>query len=104
MSVSINLVKAIPTWEFRYEYTCQYQVYDTENIEWFEDYTNNKSYVRDNKWESVQDDFYWKCKPKDYWAIKKYIHSNFHWKYKKMHLKAIDKIEKNDNIFYEFWW
>jgi len=104
MSVSIELVKATPTWTFWDEYTWKCQVYNTENIEWFEDYTNNKKYVRDNEWSYLEDDFYWKCKPKDFVKVKKYINKHFYWHYKDMHLKAIKEIENNSDVFYEFWW
>jgi len=104
MSVSIKLLQVKPTWEFWNEYNLKYQVYDTKEFDWFEDNSNNKRFVRNNNFIYLNDDFYWKCKPKNYKEIKKYINDNFDWEYKEMHLRAIDEIRNNKEGYDEFWW
>lgn len=105
MSVSINLVRVTWTWKKWQEWSnLWYQEYNTENIDWFEDYSNNKRLVRENKWEYLQDDYYWKCKPKDYNELIKYIEEKTAWEYKEMYLRAIELVRSEKDIYFEINW
>ena len=103
MSVSIKLVKATSTWKIWQEWAdVYYQEYKTEDIKWFEDWTNDKKFVRWNDWNWLADDFYWKCKPWDYKEIEKYVKENMYEDRKDMYLKAIKAVKQDKDLYFEF--
>ena len=102
MTPTINLVKAKWTGKTWQEWSnLFYQQYDTEDIKWFEDYSNSKRIVRDNEWDRLEDDYYGKCKPKDYEKFINYIRDNLGEEQQIMYLKAINLMKKEKDIYFE---